>query len=450
MNLDAIFKAYDIRGQVPDELDAETVRKIGRAMADWLQETVPRTREGPVVVGRDMRRDSAELANAFVEGLTQQGRDVIDIGQVATDMIYFATGHLQAAGGAIVTASHNPGADNGMKLCREEARPIGVDSGLEDIKQRVLEESFQDVSAGSVREQDVMDEWVRHALSFTSGLQPFRIAVDTGNGMAGAVIPHVQQRTELDVTPLYFELDGSFPNHEANPLKPDTLQELQTTVVDNKLDFGIAFDGDGDRMIMIDERGEPVSGSIMCAVLARYFLEKYPGSPILYNAICSRVVPETIERHDGMPVRTKVGHSYIKAKMREHNAPFGGEHAAHYYFRDNWYADSGLIAALAAMQVLSETEQTLSELVASYRSAYCNSDEINFEVADKQAMIEKIAQEFSDGKQDWLDGLTVSYEDGWFNVRPSNTESLLRLNVEAQTPQVLDERVTSLRSILAA
>lgn len=448
MNLDNVFKAYDIRGLVPDELNEEVARDVGRALGDFLYENVKDTRDKPVVVGRDMRGDSAGLATAVIDGLTRQGRDVIDIGQVTTDMIYFATGHLQAAGGVIVTASHNPGAYNGMKLCREGARAIGVETGLEDIKQRIKDGQFRGSIQGEVTEQDVMKEWIEHALGFASDLRPFRVAIDAGNGMAGKVIPYLEERTRLDVTPLYFELDGSFPNHDANPLKPGVLDDLAQEVIDNHLDLGLAFDGDGDRMVMMDELGEPVSGSVTCAVLARYFLEQNPGSTILYNAICSRVVPETIERCGGTPVRTKVGHSYIKAEMRKHDAPFGGEHAAHYFFRDNWSADSGLIAALVAMQILGQSGESLSELVQDYRQAYVHSGELNFEVADKEATIRRVAEAFNDGEIDWLDGLTVNYEDWWLNLRPSNTEPLLRLNVEAKSQDLLNNKLKKLKELI--
>ncbi len=450
MNLDAIFKAYDIRGLVPDELDEDVARKIGRAFADFLSQTAESTQSKPIVVGRDMRKDSAGLAAAVVSGITEQGRDVVDVGQITTDMIYFATGHLEAAGGIVVTASHNPGAYNGMKLCREGAQAVGVETGLLDIKERVESASFRETGTGSVTEQNLMDAWVDHALGFAPNLQSFRVAVDAGNGMAGAVIPYLQGKAPLDVTPLYFELDGTFPNHEANPLKSETLEDLQQTVVEYGLDFGIAFDGDGDRMLLVDEEGSAVSGSVTTALLARYFLEQNPGSTILHNAITSRIVPETIEKYGGTPVRTKVGHSYIKAKMREYDAPFGGEHSAHYYFRDNWYADSGLIAGMAAMQVLSDAGQTLSELVAPFRKAYYDSGEVNFEVEDKEAMIERIASEFSDGEQDRLDGLTVSYDDWWFNVRPSNTEPLLRLNVEARDKKTVDDNLERLSQLLTS
>ncbi len=450
MNLGVIFKAYDIRGLVPEELNKDTAKNIGRALADWLIEECPETSDKPIVVGRDMRADSQELSEALIAGITRQGRDVVDIGQVTTDMIYFAVGHMQAAGGVVVTASHNPGAYNGMKLCREEARAIGIDSGLEDIKQRMEKDEFADSSeSGAVSTENVMNDWVEHALSFVGDeLRPLKIAVDAGNGMAGAVMPHVEQQTPLHITPLYFELDGSFPNHEANPMKEETMADLQRTVVEEQLDIGIAFDGDGDRMMLVDEKGVTVSGSVTCALLSEYFLGQHPGSTILHNAICSRVVPETIRENGGDPIITKVGHSFIKATMRKYDAPFGGEHSAHYYFRDNWSADSGLIAALIAIGIVSRSGKSLSDLVRVLRQRYVQSGEINLEVKDKQAAIERVAEHLSDGKQDRLDGLTVDYGSWWCNIRPSNTEPLIRLNIEAVDKATLKYHQQRLLSII--
>jgi phosphomannomutase len=457
--LDAIFKAYDIRGLVPDELDEDVAYAVGRAFADFLGETDKGEHAKPVAVGRDMREDSSNLAQAVTSGITQQGRDVLDVGRITTDMMYFATGHLDVAGGMVITASHNPGAYNGIKLAREDARAVGMETGLRDIKEQVVKvlggtdeqrAAANNTKKGSVAGKDITGDWVDHALEFAPNLRPLRIAVDAGNGMAGVVIPHLQGRAPLEITPLYFELDGTFPNHEANPSKSETLVDLQQAVITQQLDLGIAFDGDGDRMLLVDENGETVSGSVTTALLARYFLQQYPGSSILHNAITSRIVPETIEHYGGKPVQTKVGHSYINAHMRRYDAPFGGEHSAHYYFRDNWYADSGLIAALTSLQVLSDSGQTLSALAAPYRDAYCNSEEINFHVADPAAMIEHIAEAFPDGRRDRMDGLTVSYPDWWFNVRPSNTEPLLRLNVEAGDAETLQQQKTNLEAKIGA
>ena len=450
MSLDNIFKAYDIRGLVPDELNPKVARKVGAAFAHFLTNNSSDTVSKPLVVGYDMRKDSEELAMSVIEGMRSQGRDVINIGRVATDMLYFAVGHLEAAGGIVVTASHNPGAYNGMKICREGARPIGVDTGLTDIKQLVAEDKLESQDEGGLIEQDIMDEWVEHAISFAKDLSPFNIAVDAGNGMAGLVVPRLDGKTPLSIEPLFFELDGSFPNHEANPLKEETLDALKQTILDKKLDLGLAFDGDGDRVVLVDEKAQVVTGSVLTAILAEHFLTEHPGSTILHNAICSRVVPETIRANGGTPIRTRVGHSYIKAAMREHDAPFGGEHSAHYYFRDNWSADSGLVAAMVAISVLSATGRSLSELADRFRSAYVQSGEINFEVEDKNAAIEKIATAFAGGEEDRLDGLSVNYEDWWFNVRPSNTEPLLRLNVEARGKNQLEENVKKLTEIITS
>ena len=438
----SIFKAYDIRGKVGTELTADVATAVGRALADWLPT------EGPVAVGRDMRPDSAELAQALIQGIRTQGRDVIDIGQVTSDMIYFAVGSLGLAGGAMVTASHNPGADNGIKLCREEAKPIGIEIGLAEIRDAAIANDFKAaVSPGAVTQQDITEGWIEHALSFVQAdtWPAYSVAIDAGNGMAGAIVPRLEPNVPLAITPLYFELDGTFPNHIANPLIPENLVDLQAKITDIKADFGIAFDGDGDRAVVVDQNGTPLPGTIVTAILAEYFLAKHPGATILYNANCGRVVPATVEQHGGISHRTKVGHSFIKADMRHYDAVFAGEHSGHYYFKDNFYADSGLIAALVVIQVLTESGLTLSELAAKYQQGYVAIPETNFEVDDKEAVLNRLQQQFSDGEQDTLDGLTVNYPDSWFIVRPSNTESVIRLNVEATSQEALDslvERVT--------
>lgn len=440
-----IFKAYDIRGKVGTELTEQLAENVGRGFADWLPN------EGPVAVGRDMRPDSAGLAKAAIEGLTAQGRDVWDIGQVTSDMIYFAVGEYNLAGGMMVTASHNPGEYNGIKLCREGAGGVSLDAGLDEVRDAALSGSFKpNDTTGEATEKSVVEAWVDHALNFAGeGLRPLKIAVDAGNGMAGAIVPHLDGKTPFEITPLYFELDGTFPNHEANPLKKETLKDLQKTVLDYSLDAGIAFDGDGDRAVLVDETGQPISGSVTTALLADYFLENNPGATILHNAICSRVVPETIQAAGGTAIRTRVGHSYIKQKMREHDAVFAGEHSAHYYFRDNFSADSGLIAAVTALGVLSRSQRPLSELVDQYKT-YVASGEVNFEVEDKQAATEQAKEAFADGTIDELDGLTVNYDNWWFNLRPSNTEPLLRLNVEAKTQELLDQKLNELSRLIDA
>ncbi|HEX6258050.1 MAG TPA: hypothetical protein VFZ48_01060 [Candidatus Saccharimonadales bacterium] len=441
-----IFKAYDVRGKVGSELTVDVCWNIGKALADWLPS------DGAVAVGHDMRPDSKQLAEALIEGVRLQGREVINIGLVSSDMIYFAVGKLGLAGGAMITASHNPGDYNGIKLCREEAKPIGIDTGLAEIRDATIAgNSTPAPTKGTVIERDVREDWVQHVLSFVNvGSWPkYHIAIDAGNGMLGAIAPVLEPHTPLRVERMYYELDGTFPNHIANPLEPQNIVDLQKKVLEDKLDFGIAFDGDGDRAVLIDEKGGAVSGTVMTAILARYFLAKNPGATILYNAICGRIVPETVEANGGTAIRTKVGHSYIKAEMRTNNAVFAGEHSSHYYFKDNWSADSGLLAAMIAIEVLAQSGGTLSELAAAYRQ-YVSIDETNFEVADKTGVIERLKTTFTDGAQDELDGLTVNYPNAWFNVRASNTEPVLRLNAEAKTQEELDDLVARVKSVIEA
>ena len=441
-----IFKSYDIRGKVGTELTADIAEKIGRAMAQWLPT------EGTIAVGRDMRPDSEELAQAMIKGLTAGGRNVSDIGMVTSDMIYFAVGSGQLAGGVMITASHNPGEYNGIKLCREDAKPMGLEGGmgLADIRDLVLKGEFQDASTpGTVTQQDVAEGWIEHVLSFidVSKLTPLKLAVDAGNGMAGAIFPALEKHVPWQITELYFELDGTFPNHEANPLKFETLADLIQAIKEQGLDGGIAFDGDGDRAFLIDETGTVLTGGVMSAMLSEYFLSKFPGSNIVYDARNSRTVPEVITEHGGKPVRTLVGHSNIKNSMREANAPFGGEASGHFYFRDNWYADSGLIGAVIGVYVATLSGKKLAELREQY-TRYAAIPETNFEVEDKAGAIERIAAAFADGTQDRLDGISVDYPDKWFNVRPSNTEPTLRLNAEADTQEKLDDLVASVIKLI--
>ncbi len=445
--IENIFKAYDVRGKVGSELTPEVVVKIGRAYADWLPN------EGAVAVGRDMRPDSKELADALIEGLCQQGRDVIDIGEVTSDMIYFATGNLGLAGGVVITASHNPGAYNGIKFCREEAKPVGEESGLFDIRDKVIANDFTAPDKpGTVTQKDVVEDWITHVLSFIDPkkLKPLHIAVDAGNGMAGKIFPELEPYVPFEVEEMYFELDGTFPNHIANPLEPKNLVDVQAAIKKHGCDAGVAFDGDGDRAVLLDEKGELVTGTVLTALLAEYFLKLNPGATILHNAICGRAAVEAIEKAGGKAIRTRVGHSFIKQEMRKNKAVFAGEHSGHYYFKDNFMADSGIIAAVIGLYILSLSGKKLSDLVAPYRKAYLQIPETNFEVEDKQAMLEKIAKEFKDGKSDMLDGLTVNLPDAWFNVRPSNTEPLLRLNAEAKTKAELDELVTKVTALITS
>lgn len=439
---EGIFKAYDVRGLSPQELSPRLVCAIGRAFADFLD-------EGPVAVGRDMRSDSGELADALIEGLIKQGREVINIGMVTSDMIYFAVGEYGLAGGAMVTASHNPGQYNGIKFTGRGVAPIGVESGLKDIRRIVRDDAFKTPKQkGRQLDKNILGEWVNHTLRFASTeLGSLHVGIDTGNGMAGIVLPRLQEQTNLDIRSLYVDLDGTFPNHPANPLEPANLVDLITLVRREGLDCGIAFDGDGDRAFFIDEKGEIVSGSQIGALLATTFLKENPGSTILYNAICSQIVPEVVEAHGGTAIRTRVGHSFIKAQMRQHKALFACEHSGHFYYRDNFNADSGLITAIMTLSVMSEAGKPLSELVAPFRK-YADSGEINSRVADPAAVIKRVKQQYKGGKGDTLDGLTIRFKDWWFNVRPSNTEPVVRLNVETRIKRDNEARVRQLLSII--
>ena len=447
VNLDRIFKAYDVRGLVDGELEPDLVRRIGAAAAYVLFEDGPTNAAASapttdatasprpaIAVGHDMRPSSPALVEAFAAGVTSQGVDVIDIGLSSTDMLYFASGVFDVPG-AMFTASHNPPTYNGIKLCRAGAQPVAIDTGLADIRDRAAAGAPTPADdAGSVRHEDVLERFANHVRSFVDPgqLAPLRFAVDAGNGMAGHVCPAVFESLPFDVTELYFELDGTFPNHPANPLEPDNLRDLQRTVREDNLVLGLAFDGDADRMFAVDERGEPVPSSLVGAVVAERLLAKHPDETVLYNLICSHVVPETIRAAGGTAVRTRVGHSFIKRRMAETGAIFAAEHSGHFYFRDNYRADSGLIAALLLLEAVSVAGKPLSEVVAPY-DRYAQSGEINFEVDDQQAALERVATYFHDrGTADREDGLTVETADeGWFNLRPSNTEPLLRLNVEA-------------------
>lgn len=440
----SIFKANDIRGVVRLELNGRIARGIGRALADLLETP------GPVAVGYDMRAASVEYAAALREGLIEQGRDVVDIGLVTSDMIYFAVGSEDLAGGAMVTASHNPGQYDGIKLCRRGAAPIGQDTGLAEIEQALVSDHYKASSlVGHAHKRDIIPAWINHALGFvdTTDWPSYRVAIDAGNGMAGAILPHLEGCTPLKLKPLYWELDGTFPHHPASPIESKNLVELVKVIKRDALDFGVAFDGDGDRAFLVDGKGQPLSGTIMTAIIAEAMLRRHPHATILYNAICGRIVPETIEANGGRGVRTRVGHAFIKVRMRELDGLFAGEHSGHFYFRDNYYADSGLIAMLVAIDVVAKSGLTLTALADKYR-LYHDSGELNFTVVDQDAVMAKLRMAYKGGKQDELDGLSVNYDDWWFNVRPSNTEPLLRLNVEAKTVAKLREETGKLKAII--
>jgi len=447
MSFGAIFKAYDVRGKVGSELTPDVAKLIGQAFGQWLPN------QGAVAVGRDMRPDSQELAAALIEGLRTQGRDVWDIGEVTSDMIYFVTGANRLAGGVMITASHNPGEYNGIKFCREEAKPVGEETGLTEVRDLALKGEFTDTAEkGTIIEKDAVEDWITHVLSFidTKKLKPLKVAVDAGNGMAGKIVPELEPYLPFEFIELYFELDGTFPNHIANPLEPKNLVDVQAAIKEHGADAGVAFDGDGDRAVLLDENGVLLSGTVLTAILAEYFLNLHPGKTVLHNAICGRAAVEAIKSSGGKAVRTRVGHSFIKDEMRNHNAIFAGEHSGHYYFKDNYMADSGLIAAIIGLYILGLSGKKLSELAAPYRKAYIQIPETNFEVEDKDAMLKKIAAQFPDDETDWLDGLTVQFQNAWFNVRPSNTEALLRLNAEAKSQAELDSLVAKITRLITS
>ncbi|KAA0232951.1 MAG: Phosphomannomutase/phosphoglucomutase [Acidimicrobiales bacterium] len=443
---DSVFLAYDVRGTVPDQLDPGMCREIGGAFAEFA-----RREEGDVdtvIVARDMRPSGLELAAAFVDGVTGAGVDVLDIGLASTDLLYFAAGRLDAPG-AMFTASHNPAQYNGIKFCLSGARPVGQETGLEWIRDRARHGTEHVVTPGRRTEAELLPEYVAHVHGFVdlATLKPLKVVADTANGMGGLVVPAVFADLPFDLEVMYPELDGTFPNHPADPIQPENLQDLRARVVEVGADLGLAFDGDADRVFLVDEKGEGLSGSTTTAIVAAAVLQRNPGARIIHNLICSKAVAEVIREAGGEPVRSRVGHSFIKQVMAETGAAFGGEHSAHYYFRDNWRADSGMIASLVVLERLSVAGIPLSELRRPYER-YAASGEINTVVGDQQAVMEKVAEAYSSGAQDRLDGLTVDMGDWWFNLRPSNTEPLLRLNLEASTDEEVDLRVAEVRSLL--
>ncbi len=423
-----IFKAYDIRGTVPDELDESVAEAVGGAFARL-------TGAPSVVTVHDMRTSSAPLAEAFAHGAAAQGADVLSAGLGSSDMAYYASGSLGLPG-AMITASHNPAKYNGIKLCREGAKPVGEQTGLREL--RAMAEAgvpASDSAPGRITARDLLSGYAAYlnTLVDLSGIRPLKVAVDAGNGMAGYTVPKVFEGLPIEIVPLYFELDGTFPNHEPNPIDPGNVADLQRAVVSSGADIGLAFDGDADRCFVVDERGELVSPSVLTALIAVAELRREPGAAIIHNLITSRAVPEIVTEHGGIPVRTRVGHSFIKTEMAAAGAIFGGEHSGHFYFRDFWFADSGMLAALHVLAALGSQAGPLSPLLSAY-ARYQASGEINSEVRDQQGATQRVREVFAgrDGvTTDELDGLTVSGPGWWFNLRPSNTEPLLRLNVEA-------------------
>jgi len=441
--LDQIVKAYDIRGTVPDQLHAEIAHALGVGFAKFVSSDA-------VVVARDMRPSGPELVDAFSQGVMEHGIDVVDVGLASTDLMYFASGVLDLPG-AMFTASHNPAGYNGIKLCSAGARPIGVETGLGEIRataQMVLDGAAprSASTSGSWSERNMLSAFADHVVGFVdpADIGSMRVVADTANGMGGLVVPAVFDRlpgVELEV--LFGDLDGTFPNHPADPLQPANQRDLRARVVSGSFDIGLAFDGDADRVFVVDETGSGLSGSTTTALLAAATLRQHPGATILHNLICSKSVPEVVTELGGSPVRTKVGHSFIKQVMADTGAMFGGEHSAHYYFARNFNADSGLIASLLVMAEVGRTGQPLSEVRTPFER-YASSGEINTEVDDAAAVIERISERFADYAQDRLDGLTVDCGSWWFNLRPSNTEPLLRLNLEAADRAACDDGVAQL------
>ncbi|MDW5324254.1 phosphomannomutase/phosphoglucomutase [Plantactinospora sp. KLBMP9567] len=432
-DLGQLIKAYDIRGTVPDQFNESTAWEIGAAFALL-------TGAETIVTVRDMRPSSVTLAAAFAGGATSQGANIIDAGLGSTDLMYFASGHLGVPG-AVFTASHNPAEYNGIKLCRSGAAPVGQDTGLADIR-RMLEGGIPTSAgpSGTVTHLDLLAEYAAHlrGLVDLSGIRPLKIVVDAGNGMAGHVVPAVLGDAilpglPLSIVPMYFDLDGTFPNHEANPIDPANLVDLQKAVVQHRADAGLAFDGDADRCFLVDENGEPVPPSAIVGLIATRELARDPGAAVVYNVITSQAVSEIIAESGGVPVRCRVGHSFMKQLMAEHDAVFGGEHSGHYYFRDFWRADTGMLAAMHVLAALGGQDRPLSELAGQF-TRYTASGEINSQVADTAATLDRVASRYADrpgAALDRLDGLTVTLGKTWFNLRPSNTEPMLRLNVEA-------------------
>ncbi|HEX7181272.1 MAG TPA: phosphomannomutase/phosphoglucomutase [Thermoanaerobaculia bacterium] len=441
-----IFKAYDVRGIVPTQLDETMARQIGLAFQHVL-DAEDRANGNTVVVSRDMRSHSEGLAKALIEGLTAAGLDVLDIGLATTPMNYFAVGHTKAAGGVQVTASHNPAQYNGFKFSRHGARPVSGDHGISLMEEKVKSGDLPRAgNPGTVTRGQIFEDYKRHILSFLHEGKRLKVAVDAANGMSTIYRP-ILEAMGIELVPLYFELDGSFPNHEANPLREENLRDLMRLVRESGADLGVSFDGDADRSAFIDEKGEAIGSDLATALIAGELLSREPGKAVLYDLRSSRAVAEYIQEKGGVPVRERVGHSFMKATLRKREGIFGGELAGHYYFRDNYNADSAVLAVVEVLNLLRETGKPLSELVRPLRR-YAKSPEINFEVEDKEGKMRELADRYSDAQIDYLDGITINYPDWWANVRPSNTEPFLRLVLEASTPEELARRKAELIGIL--
>lgn len=429
-----IFKSYDVRGIYPQQLTDGLAHDIGRSFAALISGKT-------IAVGRDMRPSGKKLFDAFAAGANEAGADVVDIGMVSTDALYFAVGKYGYAGGVMITASHNPANYNGMKFTRENAIALSLDTGLSTIRDRISSGALPPpaAQAGSITSRDILDDFAAHCLSFidVNKIKPFKVAIDAGNGMAGETVPHVFKHLPCQVIPLYFELDGNFPNHPASPIEPENMRDLQAAVLQYHCDLGVAFDGDADRMFIVDEKADLIGGDMVTALVGLNTLKHYPGATILYNLICSRSVPEVISKAGGMPLRSQVGHSLIKATMREHDVVFGGEHSGHFYFRDNWFADSGMIALMQCLELFGEANKPVSQIVAPIDTRF-RSGEINSTVADIPRKLQELEDRYRDAQIDHLDGVTIEYPSWWMNIRPSNTEPLLRLNVEGDSKKLME------------
>ncbi|NNE96680.1 MAG: phosphomannomutase/phosphoglucomutase [Acidimicrobiales bacterium] len=451
-DLSVIVKAYDVRGVYPSQIDSATCEALGVGFAEFIKTVEPDTAE--VVIAHDMRPSGPELVDAFTRGVNRQGLDVVNIGLASTDMMYFASGRLDKPG-VMFTASHNPAQYNGIKDCKSGAAPIGQDTGLGAMRSGAEAFSRGEIEAagqpGSSRSHALLDDFAQHVLSFidTGDLRPLKVIADTANGMGGYVVPAVFDHLPFDLEVMYPELDGTFPNHPADPIQVENLADLRARVVETGADIGLAFDGDADRVFLVDEKGEPVSGSLTTALLAKATLAATPGAKIIYNLICSDVVPEVVAENGGTPIRSRVGHSFIKQQMADEGAEFGGEHSAHYYFAKNWRADSGLIAAVMVLAQLSASGGTLSSLLQPLKR-YAASGEINTRVEDAEKVIASVKQHYAAGQQDELDGLTVRNDGWWFNLRASNTEPLLRLNLEAGSDEEVAARVAEVQAVMAS
>lgn len=450
----SIFKAYDIRGIYGQQIDEQAAWKIGLATAQFLRSLLRGYDRGlanaqSLCVGRDMRKHSASLANALIEGMNAAGANVIDIGMIDTPQMYFAINHFGTCGGVQVTASHNPAQYNGFKISGQQAKPIGADTGLKDIKHIAMALLHtKGIRQGSVEHCDLSNEYKKHVLKFLEPIRrPLRIVIDASNGMAGKMVPIIfGQLNNVEIVGLNMTHDGTF-KHDPNPLVEANLKELKQTVLEKRADVGFCFDGDADRLMMVDEQANTVPCDLMCALMVPYFLKKYPGSAVVYDLRSSHVLPEEILKHGGVPRRERVGHAFMKKTLRDCHGVFGGELSGHFYYRDNFYADSGMITLAHMLNILNTADKPISQLIAPLKRYY-NSGETNFRVEDKDAILKELARRYSQGQIDDLDGLTVQFKDWWFNIRPSNTEPLLRLNVEAKTPELLQEKFQELKSIL--